>query len=90
MPSNTNTADQQVIARQDELHPMNWPAWQRWGIVAIYCLLQAYVTLMQTMYLSAEGLVQTRWNASKQVVTLGQSMFVAGNALGPMFMGPIS
>ena len=37
-----------------------------------------------------EFLIQERWGGSTQVVTLGQSLFIIGTAVGPAFMGPLS
>jgi hypothetical protein len=37
-----------------------------------------------------EYLIQEKWGGSTQVVTLGQSLFIVGTAVGPAFMGPLS
>jgi hypothetical protein len=37
-----------------------------------------------------EFLIQEKWGGSTQVVTLGQSLFIVGTAVGPAFMGPLS
>ena len=80
----------QLVQAQDAHHPIYWPAWKRWGIISIYCCLQMFVTLTSTTYLSAEYLIQAEWGGSTQVITLGQSLFILGNAVGPAFMGPLS
>jgi hypothetical protein len=72
-------------------HPMNaWGFYQKWAIASFYCLLQTYVTLSTTSYLSAMSTIQGQFGGDKQLVTLGQSMFLAGNACGPAFLGPLS
>jgi hypothetical protein len=86
----TTLAILELVKAKDVHHPMHWPAWRRWGIIAIYCSLQMFVTLTSTSYVSAEYLIQEKWGGSTQVVTLGQSLFILGNAVGPAFMGPLS
>jgi multidrug resistance protein len=78
------------IRQQDDAHPSTWPAWQKWIIVFIYCLLEVFVTLTSTTYVSVEFLIQEKWPCSQQVVTLGQSLFIIGTAVGPAFLGPLS
>jgi hypothetical protein len=80
----------ELVRAKDVHHPMHWPAWKRWGIITIYCLLQLFVTLTSTTYIGAEYLIQEKFGGSTQVVTLGQSLFIVGNAVGPAFMGPLS
>lgn len=63
---------------------------KKWFIVFWYCLLQAFVTLTTTTYVSAEFLVQETYGGTTQVVALGQSMFIIGTAVGPAFLGPLS
>lgn len=71
-------------------HPIHWSPLKKWSIVAVYCLLQVFITLSTTTYVSAEFLVQERYGGSTQVVALGQSMFIVGTAVGPAFLGPLS
>lgn len=63
---------------------------KKWFIIFWYCLLQAFVTLTTTTYVSAEFLVRETYGGSTQVVALGQSMFIIGTAVGPAFLGPLS
>ncbi len=86
----TTLAILDLVKAKDVHHPMHWPAWTRWGIITIYCWLQVFVTLTSTTYLGAEYLIQEKWGGSTQVVTLGQSLFIVGNAVGPAFLGPLS
>jgi hypothetical protein len=92
-PSRTQDAAVAALAlvkAQDVHHPTHWAAWKRWSIVAVYCWLQVFVTLTSTAYVGTEWLIQEKWGGSTQVVTLGQSMFIVGTAVGPAFMGPLS
>lgn len=80
----------ELVKAQDKHHPIHWSALKRWGIVVLYCLLQTFVTLTSTTYVSAEFLIQEKFGGTTQVVTLGQSMFIVGTAVGPAFLGPLS
>lgn len=79
-----------VVKQNDQHHPVHWPAWKKWTITTVYCLLQIFVALTSTSYVSAETAVQEQFGGSTQVVTLGQSMFIVGTAVGPAFLGPLS
>jgi MFS family permease len=80
----------QHIRSSNAAHPIHWPAVKKWIIISIYCLLQVFVTLSSTTFVSVKTLVQERYGGSTQSVTLGQSMFILGNAIGPVFLGPLS
>lgn len=71
-------------------HPIHWNPVKKWAIIAVYCLLQTFIALSTTTYVSAEFLVQEKYGGSTQVVALGQSMFIVGTAVGPAFLGPLS
>ncbi|KAK0650110.1 putative transporter [Lasiodiplodia hormozganensis] len=79
-----------LVKKHDQHHPVHWPTWKKWAITTVYCLLQTFVTLTSTSYVSAETAIQEKFGGSTQVVTLGQSMFIVGNAVGPAFLGPLS
>jgi hypothetical protein len=76
-----------MIKTTDDAHPMHWVWYKKWFIVVVYCLLQVFVTLTSTTYVSVEFLIMEKWPSSQQVVTLGQSMFIVGTAVGPAFLG---
>lgn len=80
----------QRVRTADEHHPIHWGAPKKWLIVFTYCLLQVFVTLTTTTYVSAEFLVQEQYGGTTQVIALGQSMFIIGTAVGPAFLGPLS
>ncbi|KAL1643522.1 hypothetical protein SLS58_004882 [Diplodia intermedia] len=79
-----------LVKQHDQHHPVHWPASKKWAITVVYCLLQTFVTITSTSYVSAETAIQEKFGGSTQVVTLGQSMFIVGNAVGPAFLGPLS
>lgn len=78
------------INKAESHHPFHWHLWKKWAIIAAYCSLQVFVTLTSTTYVSVEYLIQIRFGGTSQVVTLGQSMFIVGTAVGPAFLGPLS
>lgn len=80
----------ELVRQHDQYHPIHWPTWKKWVIISIYCLLQVFVTITSTSYVSVEFLIMEKYGGSTQVVTLGQSMFIVGNAVGPAFLGPLS
>lgn len=88
----TTLAILELVKAKDAHHPIHWPAWKRWSICTLYCFLQLFVTLTSTTYVSAEFPINDKFggNYSSQVMTLGQSLFILGNAVGPAFMGPLS
>ncbi|KAL8283415.1 hypothetical protein RQP46_005825 [Phenoliferia psychrophenolica] len=79
-----------LVSTESPHHPIHWSAWKRWSITVLYCLLQVFVTLLSTDYVSIEFLIQEKWGGTTQVVTLGQSLFIIGTAVGPAFLGPAS
>lgn len=80
----------QLIETAEKHHPIHWAAWKKWLITIAYCLLQVFVTILSTSYISAEFLVVEAFGGSTQVVALGQSLFIVGTAVGPAFLGPLS
>ncbi|KAH8668930.1 vitamin b6 transporter bsu1 [Xylariales sp. PMI_506] len=79
------------VSTDDPAHPIHWNPVKKWSIALIYCLLQVFVTLTSTTYIGVEYLVEEKFNVSNtQIVTLGQSMFIMGTAVGPAFLGPLS
>lgn len=80
-----------VAQDEDPHHPRHWPSWKRWSLAVIYCFLQVFVTITSTSYVSAEYYIGEHFNETNtQVITLGQSMFILGNAIGPIFLGPLA
>jgi hypothetical protein len=79
------------VKSADAAHPMHWGLLKKWSIITVYCLLQVFVTLTSTSYISAEFLIEEKFNVDDtQLVTLGQSLFIIGTAVGPAFLGPLS
>ncbi|KAI9837945.1 MAG: hypothetical protein M1837_002653 [Sclerophora amabilis] len=79
-----------LVKEQDEAHPIHWSTWKKWAIIIVYNLFQILVAMTSTSYLSIESSIQETLGGSTQVVTLGQSLYIAGNAIGPALLGPLS
>lgn len=80
----------QQIEATDHHHPIHWPVFKKWWIVIVYCVLEVFVTLTSTSYVSIEFQIQEQFGGSTQVLTLGQSLYIVGNAVGPWLLGPLS
>ena len=80
----------QQIQLDDQYHPTHWGSSKKWAILGFYCLLEVWTTLTSTAYLGVEFLIQERFGGSTQLLTLGQSLYIVGNALGPAVLGPLS
>ena len=74
----------------DPYHPIHWKNFKKWSIVVVYTLLQVFVQLTSTTYVSAKFTYMDMWGTNEQVATLGQSMFIVGQAIGPLFLSPLS
>lgn len=46
--------------------------------------------LLSTTYTSAQAPLHAKFGGSTQLIALGQSMLIVGNAAGPVFLGPLS
>lgn len=90
VPSSSPLGVLGLVSTSENHHPVHWRAWKKWLIAIIYCLLQVAVTMLSTSYISAETPLQEKFGGSNQVVALGQSLFIVGNAIGPVFLGPLS
>jgi len=80
----------QQIQQDDGHHPIHWGSTKKWAILGFYCLLEVWTTLTSTAYLGVEFLIQEQLGGAQQVLTLGQSLYIVGNALGPVVLGPLS
>lgn len=79
-----------LISTASPHHPSHWPSWKKWSIAIIYCLLQVAIMLLSITYTSAQAPLHTKFGGSTQIIALGQSIFIFGNAAGPVFLGPLS
>jgi MFS family permease len=68
--------------------PRNWPLWRKWWIIAGLNFYSVIVFICSTGFVTDEAVDQFGVNLQKSV--LGQSMFILGIAIGPMFLAPLS
>ncbi|KAF2491344.1 MFS general substrate transporter [Lophium mytilinum] len=74
----------------DRQDAMNFSKGRKWAIAVLQSLSTFAVTFASSVYVSGiEGVVQ-RFEVSKEVATLGLSLFVFGFALGPLIWAPLS
>lgn len=86
-----SSADLLYATESDPAHPIHWTWYKKWTIIVTCCLFEVFVSMMSTSWLSVEYLIMERYpTINTQVATLGQSMFIVGNAVGPVFLGPLA
>lgn len=66
------------------------PMWRKWSIIVICATSAMSVTCASALYTSTYDQLEPEFNVSREVATVGLSIFVAGLGLGPMFLGPLS
>ncbi|WBW71871.1 plasma membrane pyridoxal family transmembrane transporter [Schizosaccharomyces osmophilus] len=71
-------------------HPHHWPAWKKWFVAITYTLLETYIIWSSTAVINFVTYFQEEWHCSAQASNLVQSLFILGNAFGPMILGPMS
>lgn len=74
----------------DPMNPRSLSRTRKWIIVAIVSAGSTCVTCASSMYTLTYGQITTEFHISREVATLGLSLFVMGLGLGPMFLGPLS
>ncbi|KAK6439640.1 hypothetical protein LTR95_004153 [Oleoguttula sp. CCFEE 5521] len=63
---------------------------RKWSIVIILAMSSMCVTCASALYTSTYLQITPYFHISREVATLGLSIFVAGLGLGPMFLSPLS
>ncbi|KZF22519.1 MFS general substrate transporter [Xylona heveae TC161] len=75
---------------QDPLNPRSFQTGRKW-IITIICSLASFcVTCVSSIYSTTYDQITKEFHVSREVATLGLSMFVVGLGLGPMWLGPLS
>ncbi|KAF2760246.1 MFS general substrate transporter [Pseudovirgaria hyperparasitica] len=75
---------------KDPMNPRNKGKLQKWLIVLIIAASSLCVTCVSSGYTSIYEQVIPLWSSSREVATLGLSLYVVGLGLGPMFLAPLS
>lgn len=78
------------FAPGDPDNPRNWPAWQKWLIVAAITPIDLSVSWGASGFSPATASFRAEFGLSETVATLGLSLYIAGLALGPMSLAPLS
>lgn len=79
-----------ILSLRPEDDPRNWPSWKKWLVVASITFVDLTVSWGASGYSPAAGKFAKAFHVSGEVGTLGLSIYVAGLALGPMSLAPLS
>ncbi|KAK7569587.1 major facilitator superfamily domain-containing protein [Phyllosticta citricarpa] len=71
-------------------NPRNMSLARRWLIVIIVSTSSLCVAATSSLYTSTYQHLEQRFHTSREVATLGLSLFVAGLGVGPMILSPLS
>lgn len=74
----------------DPMNPRSFSRIRKWAIVIIVSAGSTCVTCASSMYSLTYSQITMEFHISREVATLGLSLFGAGLALGPMILGPLS
>lgn len=69
---------------------MNFPTYQKWVYTVTVAFATMAVSLASSAYAGGMSQVLTDLNVSREVATLGVSLFVLGFAVGPLLWAPLS
>lgn len=68
----------------DPRNPMIWPCRARWSYVMVVAMCALVVSIDSSAYSGSAAEIMEEFNCSKEVFTLGISLFVLGFAVGPI------
>ncbi|KAG2413350.1 hypothetical protein HFD88_002539 [Aspergillus terreus] len=74
----------------DPLHPYNWPMKKRVKIALVFVLTTMVVSFASSIYAPTVPYHMKEYGISREVSTLGVSLYVFGFAFGPLIFGPFS
>ncbi|OCK73548.1 MFS transporter [Lepidopterella palustris CBS 459.81] len=74
----------------DPMNPRSMSKLRKWTIVLIVSSSSLCVTCASSMYTSTYGQLLPEFHTSREIATLGLSLFVAGLGIGPMVLSPLS
>ncbi|VUC35402.1 unnamed protein product [Clonostachys rosea] len=91
-PGNGTDDDPYLVdyLHNDSQDAMNFTNRRKWAITILQSLSTFAVTFASSVYASGIQGVMQRFEVSKEVATLGLSLFVLGFALGPLIWAPLS
>ncbi|KAB8227373.1 MFS transporter [Aspergillus alliaceus] len=86
-----NTFDRVVqLAEDDPVHPYNIGLARKWLVVTIVSLCSLCVACTSSIYTTTYDQLFNKFHCSREVATLGLSLFVFGMGFGPLISGPLS
>lgn len=71
-------------------NPRNWPTWKKWVLVSSITFVDLTVSWGASGFSPASTKFAKDFGVSSEIGTLGLSIYVAGLALGPMSLAPLS
>lgn len=71
-------------------NPRNWPTWKKWALVSSIVFVDLTVSWGASGFSPASTKFAKDFGVSSEIGTLGLSIYVAGLALGPMSLAPLS
>ncbi|KAF2724072.1 MFS general substrate transporter [Polychaeton citri CBS 116435] len=74
----------------DPENPRNWPEHRKWTITLISAAQCFVVSFASSVWSTATEVTAEEFHVSREVMTLGVAVYVAGFAAGPLFFGPVS
>jgi MFS family permease len=88
----TSTHSPEAVKREwirtNPRSPRNWPLWRKWSIIAGLNFYTIIVFICCNAFVTDEA--EDQFGIGTEVSVLGQSMFILGIAIGPMFLAPLS
>lgn len=80
----------EFAGRDDPLHPQNWPTSKKILTAVILSWTTLNSTFTSSIYSAAISTVAHEFSVSREVSTLGLSLYVLGFAMGPVVWAPFS
>lgn len=74
----------------DPRNPIEFPQWLKWVLVQIVAIATLAVAFVSSAYSGGIPEIQVDFGSSREVNTLGISLFVLGFAIGPLIWAPLS
>ena len=71
-------------------NPMNWPNRKKYMVTVFYASMTFCLTFSSSVFSTATAVTAEKFGVSREVMTLGTSLFVFGFAVGPIVWGPLS
>ncbi|KAF4984058.1 hypothetical protein FZEAL_671 [Fusarium zealandicum] len=91
--SHVKTTEDELVdfdGPDDPYRPMNWPMKKKVVTTMLYGLVTMGATWASASYSAATAQVAEHFDVSKQVATLGTTIFLLGFGIGPLLWAPLS